>query len=113
MEKLSIFPANSCASIRLPPKLAAMGQGRKFCKPEKMVNILKINPVGHYAIQPHFSDGHNTGIYSWDLLYNYGSNQDKMWQDYLQRLKEAGASRESKADLLPDTQTCQNDKTCC
>ncbi|MCB1976664.1 MAG: DUF971 domain-containing protein, partial [Nitrosomonas sp.] len=70
-------------------------------------------PVGHYAIQPHFSDGHNTGIYSWDLLYKYGTNQDKMWQNYLQRLAEADASRESDSGLPANTQTCQNDKTCC
>lgn len=54
------------------------------------VSITHIEPVGHYAIQLHFSDGHNTGLYSWDLLYNYGLNQDAMWQRYLQRLKEAG-----------------------
>ena len=62
---------------------------------KKMVDIVKIEPVGHYAIQLHFSDGHNTGLYSWDLLYKYGLNQDKMWQSYLQRLEEAQASRES------------------
>ncbi|MCB1985343.1 MAG: DUF971 domain-containing protein [Burkholderiales bacterium] len=65
---------------------------------KKNVNILKIDPVGHYAIQPFFSDGHNTGLYSWDLLYKYGLNQDKMWQDYLERLKEANATRESDTD---------------
>lgn len=54
------------------------------------VSITHIEPVGHYAIQLHFSDDHNTGLYSWDLLYNYGLNQDAMWQRYLQRLKEAG-----------------------
>jgi len=61
---------------------------------KKMVNITKIEPVGNYAIQLNFTDGHNTGLYSWDLLYNFGLNQDKMWQRYLQRMTEAGASRE-------------------
>jgi DUF971 family protein len=57
------------------------------------VNINHIEPVGSYAVQLNFSDGHNSGLYSWDLLYRYGLNQDKMWQHYLQRMDEAGASR--------------------
>lgn len=61
---------------------------------KKTVNINHIEPIGNYAIQPTFSDGHNTGLYSWDLLYNYGLNQDKMWQRYLQQIEEAGESRE-------------------
>lgn len=61
---------------------------------KKLVSIRSIEPVGNYAIQLNFSDGHNTGLYSWDLLYNYGLNQDNMWQRYLQRLEAAGANRE-------------------
>jgi len=61
---------------------------------KKLVSIRSIEPVGNYAIQLNFTDGHNTGLYSWDLLYNYGLNQDNMWQRYLQRLEAAGASRE-------------------
>lgn len=79
---------------------------------KKMVNILKIEPVGHYAIQLHFSDGHNTGLYSWDLLYKYGLNQDKMWQNYLQRLEEARASREPESAAQTPLQTGQQSKTC-
>lgn len=61
---------------------------------KKAVEIQRLEPVGSYAIQLVFSDGHDTGIYSWDLLYEYGMKQDRMWSNYLQRLKEAGASRE-------------------
>jgi DUF971 family protein len=61
---------------------------------KKNVEIQAVEPVGNYAVQLAFSDGHNTGIYSWDLLYDYGVNQDEMWQQYLQRLEDAGASRE-------------------
>ena len=61
---------------------------------KKDVNIDHIEPVGNYAIQLNFSDGHNTGLYSWDLLYDYGLHQDEMWQHYLQRMEQAGASRE-------------------
>ncbi len=50
------------------------------------ININHIEPVGSYAIQPNFSDGHNSGLYSWDLLYNYGINQDKMWLHYLDKM---------------------------
>jgi DUF971 family protein len=61
---------------------------------KKDVEITHIEPAGSYAIQLSFSDGHDTGIYSWDLLYEYGLHQEEMWQQYLARLKEAGASRE-------------------
>lgn len=61
---------------------------------KKNVEITKIEPVGSYAIQLAFSDGHDTGIYSWDLLYDYGLRQAEMWQNYLKRMAEAGASRE-------------------
>jgi DUF971 family protein len=61
---------------------------------KKNVDITHIEPVGTYAIQLTFSDGHDTGIYSWDLLYDYGLHQEKMWQRYLERMEQAGASRE-------------------
>lgn len=64
---------------------------------KKNVAITKIEPVGNYAVQLTFSDGHDTGIYSWDLLYEYGARQDEMWQQYLKRMEDAGASREPSA----------------
>ncbi len=57
------------------------------------VTIQAIEQVGHYAIQPMFSDGHYTGIFSWDYLYWLGDRQQALWEDYLRRLAEAGASR--------------------
>ncbi|KPK17950.1 MAG: 1-(5-phosphoribosyl)-5-[(5-phosphoribosylamino)methylideneamino] imidazole-4-carboxamide isomerase [Betaproteobacteria bacterium SG8_41] len=62
---------------------------------KKDVAITKVEPVGNYAVQLTFSDGHDTGIYSWDLLYEYGARKDEMWQLYLKRMEEAGASREA------------------
>lgn len=62
---------------------------------KKDVDITRIEPVGSYAVQFTFSDGHDTGIYSWDLLYDYGLRHDTMWQDYLARIEAAGASREA------------------
>jgi DUF971 family protein len=64
---------------------------------KKDVEILGVEPVGAYAIQLKFSDGHDTGIYSWELLHEYGMRYDKMWQQYLERLRTAGASREPQA----------------
>jgi len=61
---------------------------------KKNIEITQLEPVGAYAVQPVFSDGHDTGIYSWDYLYRLGINQDDMWQHYVQRMNEAGASRE-------------------
>jgi DUF971 family protein len=58
------------------------------------VDISNLEPVGNYAVQPTFSDGHSTGIYSWDYLFWLGTNRDTLWRQYLERLKEAGASRE-------------------
>ena len=52
-----------------------------------------LEPVGNYAIQPTFSDGHSTGIFSWDYLYFLGSQQEQLWSDYQKRLAEAGVDR--------------------
>jgi DUF971 family protein len=58
------------------------------------IAIASVEPVGHYAIRPTFSDGHDTGIYSWDYLYDLGVRHDELWQRYLTRLAAAGASRD-------------------
>jgi DUF971 family protein len=57
------------------------------------VNIEKLEQVGTYAIQIYFDDGHNSGIYSWDTLYDLGTNYDAYWQNYLRRLEQAGVKR--------------------
>jgi DUF971 family protein len=66
---------------------------------KREVGIDGLEPVGHYAVQPHFSDGHATGIFSWEYLYWLGRNQDALWQDYLDRLAQAGASRDPQAPV--------------
>ena len=63
---------------------------------KKDVDILSLEPVGSYAVQPHFSDGHGSGIYSWDYLYDLGTNCQSLWQSYLERLEAAGAHREDE-----------------
>ena len=61
---------------------------------KKEVEIVRVEPVGNYAVQLVFSDGHDTGIYSFDLLYEYGLKQERRWAQYLPRREQAGASRE-------------------
>jgi DUF971 family protein len=61
------------------------------------VTIRNVEPVGHYALKPSFSDGHDTGIYSWEYLHELAVNHDEYWQRYLDRLKAAGASRDPPA----------------
>ncbi len=59
------------------------------------VTIESVDTVGLYALQPMFSDGHDSGLYSWEYLYGLGLHQDALWQDYLDRLAAAGASRDA------------------
>jgi len=61
---------------------------------KREVAIKSVEPVGHYALRPTFSDGHDTGIYSWEYLHELGANHDELWRRYLDRLHAAGASRE-------------------
>jgi DUF971 family protein len=71
------------------------GPGQEVLQTGKReVNITALEPVGHYAVQPSFSDGHDTGIYSWNYLYQLGAKQAEMWAQYEQRLAEAGATRD-------------------
>jgi DUF971 family protein len=58
------------------------------------VSIIAIEPVGHYALQLNFSDGHNTGIYSWDILHDLAVHQEERWNDYLARLEAASVDRD-------------------
>ncbi len=60
---------------------------------KKDIDIVALEPVGNYAVQPRFSDGHATGIYSWEYLYELGSNRAELWKAYLDRLKASGAHR--------------------
>ncbi len=87
----------SCEYLRVySPSAEVQGHGPgqgKLQVGKEDVNIEKIEPVGNYAICLHFDDGHHTGLYSWETLYNLGKNQAHYWQQYLQRLEEAGHQR--------------------
>jgi DUF971 family protein len=94
------------AAFRLPFELLRVyspsaevqghGPGQEVLQTGKRdVQIVGLEPVGHYAVQPSFSDGHSTGIYSWDLLYRLGREQEALWAKYLERLAAAGADRDA------------------
>jgi DUF971 family protein len=71
------------------------GPGQEVLQTGKRdVELTALEPVGNYAVQPSFSDGHDTGIYSWDYLYFLGSRQAELWKQYEERLAQAGASRD-------------------
>ncbi|NEX64353.1 gamma-butyrobetaine hydroxylase-like domain-containing protein [Noviherbaspirillum galbum] len=75
------------------------GQGQEVLQTGKRsVGLLDLQPVGNYAVKPSFSDGHDSGLYSWDYLYWLGKNQPELWEDYLQRLEAAGFTRETGRD---------------
>ena len=63
---------------------------------KRMVELEALDPVGNYAVQPRFSDGHDTGIFSWDYLYFLGSQQEQLWAQYAQRLQTAGVERDAE-----------------
>jgi DUF971 family protein len=68
---------------------------------KRNVDMTALEAVGNYAIQPFFSDGHDSGIYSWDLLYQLGAKHDELWADYLARLDAAGANRDVDTTTQP------------
>ena len=76
------------------------GPGQEVLQTGKRnVDIVSLEPVGSYAVQPTFSDGHATGIFAWDYLYSLGADHDRLWGEYLKKLAEAGAGRDSEQGL--------------
>ena len=72
------------------------GPGQEVLQTGKRhVGITALEQVGHYAVQPSFSDGHNSGIFSWDYLHHLGQHQDALWAQYEQRLQAAGVQRDA------------------
>lgn len=72
------------------------GPGQEILQTGKReVNVGELEPVGNYAVKPVFSDGHESGIFSWDYLYYLGSQQDRLWADYTSRLAAAGVERDA------------------
>lgn len=87
----------SCEFLRVYSPSAEVkghGPGQQVLQTGKEdVNIAEIEPVGNYAIKLKFDDGHDTGIYSWEYLYDLAKNYERYWQDYSHALKQAGHER--------------------
>ena len=79
----------------LSPSAEVRGHGQPILQTgKKFVTIRDLEPVGNYAIKITFDDGHDSGLYSWNYLYELCQNRDKLWADYLKQLEQAGAKRE-------------------
>jgi len=95
----------SCEFLRVfspSAEVRGHGPGQETLQTGKRnVSIVAIEPMGNYAIKPTFSDGHDSGIYSWDLLYDLGKHRDELWENYLARLAAAGASRDVDSTTQP------------
>ena len=94
------------ASFRIPFELLRVcspsaevqghGPGQETLQTGKRdVTLTALEPVGNYAVQPTFSDGHSSGLYTWEYLYFLGSQHDKLWEEYLARLQAAGVDRDA------------------
>jgi DUF971 family protein len=79
---------------------------------KRNVDITDLQAVGNYAVQPTFSDGHDSGIYSWDLLYDLGINQESYWQSYLIRLEAAAENRDVDTAARPPKSACGSGGSC-
>jgi len=94
------------ASFRIPFELMRIyspsaevqghGPGQEILQTGKRnVGLLELEPVGNYAVKPVFTDGHESGIFSWNLLYELGQKQDELWAEYERRLSAAGVDRDA------------------
>ena len=101
------------ASFRIPFELMRVyspsaevqghGPGQEVLQTGKRdVTLVNLEPVGNYAVKPFFSDGHESGLFTWEYLYQLGNQQDDLWAQYLQRLEEAGLDRDMP---MPDKNT--------
>jgi len=84
------------------------GPGQEILQTGKReVNIVELEPIGNYAVKPVFSDGHESGLFTWDYLYRLGAEQDQLWQDYQRRLDAAGVERDAPM-VLAGGQGCSS-----
>ena len=89
------FPAELLRVESPSAEVQGHGPGQRTTVPgRRHVGIMKVEPVGNYAVRLHFDDLHDTGLYSWEYLYELGTNQERRWADYLAALAERGLSRD-------------------
>ncbi len=91
----------SCEMLRVhSPSAEVHGHGNpKLVTHKKNVNITSITPVGHYAVKIVFDDGHDTGLFTWPVLFDLATNQTQLWEEYLARLRAEKGSREPLIDM--------------
>jgi DUF971 family protein len=83
------------------------GPGQEVLQTGKRnVDIVDLEPIGNYAVKPVFSDGHDSGIFSWDYLHFLGSQQDELWRNYEQRLRDAGVDRDAPMGVRAQGHGC-------
>jgi len=91
------FPFEFLRVLSPSAEVRGHGPGQEVLQTgKKNVNVTELEPTGSYALKIAFDDGHDSGLYSWEYLKLLGENQNAMWQEYLQRIEEAGASRDPK-----------------
>ncbi|MGQ9370860.1 gamma-butyrobetaine hydroxylase-like domain-containing protein [Azospirillum sp. ST 5-10] len=91
------YPAEYLRVLSPSAEVQGHGPGQEVTQwGKKHVGILKLEPVGHYAMRIHFDDLHDTGIYTWSYLYELGEDHDRLWADYLAQLEAKGLSREPR-----------------
>ena len=96
------LPCEYLRVYSLSAEVRGHGPGQEVLQYGKQnVGIDRIEPQGLYAVKLCFDDGHDTGIYSWETLYELGVNYDELWQDYLRRLEAAGLKRSSSMGNIP------------
>jgi len=83
------------------------GPGQEILQTGKReVVIIQIEPVGHYAIKPTFSDGHDSGLFTWEYLLHLAENQESLWVEYLKKLEVHGVERDAVMSSGKDTNSC-------
>src|SRR5574343_215852 len=82
-----------------PEALTVHSGSRALQTGKREVTVVEIEPVGNYAVKPTFSDGHDTGLFTWEYLYFLGSQEQELWADYEKRLQAAGVQRD---DPMPE-----------
>ena len=83
------------------PSAEVQGHGKPILQFGKInVGLLKIETAGNYALKLTFDDGHDSGLFTWEYLYQLGKRQDELWQDYLAELKAAGKSRDPSESVV-------------
>jgi len=94
------FPCEFLRVYSPSAEVRGHGPGQEVLQVGKReVEIVRIEPVGNYAVRLVFSDEHDSGLYSWDYFYDLGIHQEALWKSYLERMEKAGASRESAKKL--------------